>query len=325
MAGIYQDVLKRLGVGAKLLSEEDLEPVYADSGSPAINWVMSGKFNGGVPAGSVVEYFGESSSAKTVFVTHVFVGAQNKDFYTALIDNEHAYHPGFARGLGVDASKLIYLEPLSIEDCFDRVEKVVMAIREDDKTTPIYIGFDSIGTPPTQKELDGEMGGDNMTGAIRAKAAGICLRRVNSFLKQQNATLMIINQVRTNVGQMFGDNTAKAGGGKSLDFYCTISNKTRIPHKGRFSDELGNPLGVRGRFVNTKNKHSIPYRECDFELLYDKGLTRSYGLCEIGIKLALIESTKKGWYFFTSDPEKSYRKAEIEIAMLEKIDNGELE
>jgi len=217
------------------------------------------------------------------------------------------------------------MEPVTIEECFKAVEEVILAIRESDKDTPIYIGFDSIGTPPTEKEMNGEMGGDNMTGAIRAKQTGICLRRINSFLKKNRATLIIINQVRTNVGVMYGDPTAKAGGGKSLEFYCAMSNKTNAPKSGRFSDELGNPLGIRGRVVNKKNKHSTPYRECDFELLYDKGLTRTYGLCETAIKRGIITSPTKGWYAWKEDESSKFRKADIENQLLTKIDSGELE
>jgi len=138
-----EDICKRLD-GAALLSEEDQIHGFVDSGSYALNKILSGKYDGGYPIGAITEIYGESSTAKTVFLTHAFVGAQQKGYYTVMIDNEHAYSPAFAKTLGVDPEKLIYLMPEAMEDCFLAIEQVITAIRETDTTTPIIIGYDSI-------------------------------------------------------------------------------------------------------------------------------------------------------------------------------------
>ena len=101
---------------------------------------------------------------KTVFLTHAFVGAQKKGYYTVMIDNEHAYSPAFAKVLGVDPEKLIYLMPETMEDCFEAIEKAILAIREKDKETPIIIGYDSIGVSPTRKEMDDTFGKNRRDG-----------------------------------------------------------------------------------------------------------------------------------------------------------------
>jgi RecA/RadA recombinase len=122
------DICKRLD-GAALLSEEDQVYGFVDSGSYALNKVLSGRYDGGYPIGSITEIYGESSTAKTVFLTHAFVGAQKKGYYTVMVDNEHAYSPSFAKVLGVDPEKLIYLMPEAMEDCFLAIENAILAIR----------------------------------------------------------------------------------------------------------------------------------------------------------------------------------------------------
>ena len=318
---IYEDICKELN-GATILSEDDKVFGYVDSGSLALNRVISGRFDGGYPIGSITEIYGESSTAKTVFLTHAFVGAQEKGYYTVMIDNEQAYSPPFARKLGVDADKLIYLSPESLEDCFEAIESVIASIRKHDKDTPIVIGYDSIGVSPARKELEGNVGGDNMTGAIRAKQAGICLRRINPLLRKEKVALIIINQVRNKVSG-YGDPTTKAGGGMALLFYCGLSLKTTSGNSDIIYDDFGNPLGIKGKIKNKKNKVTIPFQECEFQLLYDKGLTREYGLAETGMKMGLVTSPSKGWYSLDNGETKS-RKENISVALAKMIEDGEV-
>lgn len=328
MGNILQDIVKELD-GACLLRDEFTEKVYFDSGSYALNYVLSGKFTGGYVLGTILEICGESSSAKTVFLTHGYVEAQKKKYFTVMVDNEHAYAPEFAEVLGVDPDKLIYAEPVTVEQCFQFLEDVVLAIRKKDKKTPILLGFDSIGTPPSNKEMEGNYGDNSeINGALRAKAVGAALRRFNSFLKKNRATLIIINQFRSKIGFVMGDPNTKAGGGRSLEFYCGGSIVTSSPNKGRMVDDLKNPIGIQGRLRNTKNKHAIPYQSCEFELIYDKGITREYGLWEIAMKKGIIVSPANGYYAFAegyTEGDKRYRKDTINTMIAKKIEDGELD
>lgn len=320
---IYDDICKEL-TGASVLSEDDMVQGYVDSGSYALNRILSGKFDGGYPVGAITEIYGESSTAKTVFLTHAFVGAQKAGYYTVMIDNEQAYSPPFARKLGVDAEKLIYMSPESLEDCFEAIERVVASIRKHDKDTPIVIGYDSIGVSPARKELESDaMGGDNMTGALRAKQAGICLRRINPLLRKEKVALIIINQVRSKVGVMYGDPTTKAGGGNALFFYCGVSLKTSSGKSDILFDDFNNPIGIKGKVQNKKNKVTIPFQECEFKLVYDEGLNRSWGMAEMGQKLGLVTSPAKGWFSLDGGETKT-RKENVNEKMEQMVENGEL-
>ena len=260
MANILDDICKRLD-GANLLSEEGQVFGFVDSGSYALNKIISGDYNGGFPIGGITEIYGESSTAKTVFLTHAFKGAQEQGYYTVMVDNEHAYSPSFAKILGVDSEKLIYTMPETMEDCFETIEKAILAIREKDKDTPIVIGYDSIGVSPTRKEMEGDLGNNSeIAGALRAKVAGQCLRRINPLLRKHKAALIIINQVRSKVGLVFGDPRTKAGGGKALLYYCAVSLETASAKGDVLYDDMKNPTGIKGTIKCVKNKVTVPYR-----------------------------------------------------------------
>ena len=323
MANILDDICKRLD-GANLLSEEGQVFGYVDSGSYALNKIISGKYDGGFPIGGITEIYGESSTAKTVFLTHAFVGAQKKGYYTVMVDNEHAYSPSFANILGVDSDKLIYTTPETMEGCFEAIENSILAIREHDKDTPIVIGYDSIGVSPTRKEMDGELGANGeISGALRAKVAGQCLRRINPLLRKHKAALIIINQVRSKVGLVFGDPRTKAGGGKALLYYCAVSLETASAKAGIMFDELKNPTGIKGTVKCVKNKVTVPYQDCEFKLEYNKGLSQDYGLTTSAYRNGVVTSPAKGWYSLDDGKTKS-RAADLTKILSTKIEKGEL-
>ena len=309
--GFLDDVCKQLD-GASLLAEESQAYGFVDSGSYSLNKIISGKFDGGYPIGAITEIYGESSTAKTVFLTHAFVGAQKQGYHTVMIDNEQAYSPSFAATLGVDPNKLIYMAPEALEDCFQAIENSILAIRAKDPDTPILIGYDSIGVSPSRKEMQGEIAGDpNMGGALRAKVAGICLRRINPLLRKHKAGLIIINQIRT-----------KAGGGKSLLYYCGTSLEAMSGKSNILYDDFKNPKGITGKIKCVKNKITVPYQECEFELLYDKGLTREDGLVYTMLKAGTVTQPSKGWY--SIDGVTKSRAKDLQLELANKIENGEI-
>ena len=323
MVNILDDICKRLD-GANLLSEEGQVYGYVDSGSYALNKIISGKYDGGYPIGAITEIYGESSTAKTVFLTHAFVGAQKKGYYTIMIDNEHAYSPSFAKILGVDPEKLIYLMPEAMEDCFEAIEKVITTIREKDTETPIIIGYDSIGVSPTRKEMADDFGKNSeMGGALRAKVAGQCLRRINPLLRKHKAALLIVNQVRSKVGLVFGDPRTKAGGGKALLYYCGVSLEAQSSKSDVLYDDMKNPIGIKGNIKCVKNKVTVPYQECEFRLVYNHGLKRDTGLTTLMAKSGQVTSPSKGWY--SIDGENKSRAADLNKTLALKIAKGEIE
>lgn len=306
-----QEVLRKLreldAVG--LLSEESKDLGFVSTGVYALNKIISGDYTKGVPVGMITQFHGESSTAKTVFATHILKEAQEQGYYAVLIDSENAYNPTFAEHLGIDPKKLIYSAPDTLEDCFKTIEDTILAIRAEDKETPIIVAYDSIAVSPSKVEFEAEgYDGNNMIGAIRAKSTGSCLRKINPLLRKHNVALVIINQIRNKVGVLYGNPETMAAGGKSLDYYLGVNLKC-LSNKSTdlMKDEHKNVIGIQGTVRNTKNKVSVPHRACEFMLVYDEGLDRYHGLLKLLESEDLIKRSG-AWYSVIGTDKKFQSK-----------------
>jgi recombination protein RecA len=291
------EVLQRLQ-NAGLLSDQELDLGNVPTGSYALNKIISGDYHKGIPIGMITQIHGEASTAKTVFATHILKEAQQKGYYTLLVDSENAYSTEFASALGIDPTKLIYAAPETLEDCFETIESTIKSIREVDQDTPIVIAYDSIAVSPSKAEYEAESyEGNNMQGAVRAKATGACLRKINPLMRKYKVALVVINQIRNKVGVMFGDNSTPAAGGKSLEYYLGVNLKSLSAKSERILNDRKQIIGIRGRCKNTKNKVSVPFRECEFELMYDKGLNPYYGLLNQLVSDGTVEQSG-AWFSY---------------------------
>ena len=307
------DVIKRLK-NAVLLSEQAHDLGFVSTGSYALNKIISGDYSKGIPIGMITQFHGEASTAKTVFATHILKEAQSKGYYSMLVDSENAYNPTFARTLGLDPERLIYSTPETLEESFQVMEETIMSIREADPETPIVIAYDSIAVSPSKAEYDAEnYDGNNMQGAVRAKATGACLRKINPLMRKYKVALIVINQIRSKVGVMYGNPETMAAGGKSLDYYLgvnlkCVSNKTA----DLVRDANKQVVGITGTVRNTKNKVSIPFRECEFELMYDQGLNACAGLLK-QLVLDNVVDQNGAWYSWS---DVKFQRKEFEESFI---------
>ncbi len=303
-----QAVLKRLK-NAGLLSEQVPDLGFVSTGNYALNKIISGDYTKGIPIGMITQFHGESSTAKTVFATHILKEAQVKGYYSILVDSENAYNSEFAQSLGIDPKKLIYSAPETLEDSFQVLEDTILAIRETDPDTPIVAAYDSIAVSPSKAEYEADSyEGNNMQGAVRAKATGACLRKINPLLRKHKVALVVINQIRNKVGVMYGNPETMAAGGKSLEYYLgvnlkCVSNKT----SDLIKDDNKNVIGIMGRVKNTKNKCSIPFKECEFELIYDEGLNPYAGSLKL-LEADGLVSRSGAWYSVVGTDKKFQSK-----------------
>jgi len=314
------DVLARLK-NAGLLSEQLPDLGFVSTGNYALNKIISGDYRKGVPIGMITQFHGEASTAKTVFATHILREAQAKGYYAMLVDSENAYNAEFAKHLGIDPKKLIYAAPETLEECFQVITETIVAIRMTDKDTPMIVANDCIAVSPSKAEYEAEgYEGNNMVGAIRAKSTGACLRKINPLLRKQKVALIIINQIRNKVGVMYGNPETMAAGGKSLEYYLgvnlkCISNKT----SDLIRDDNKQVIGIKGKIRNTKNKVSIPFRECEFELMYNKGLSSICGLPKLLAQDGLL--TKNGGWYSYEDTKFQEKEFSSDILTGEKFSN----
>lgn len=316
-----KSVLDRLK-NAGLLSEQVQDLGFVSTGNFAINRVISGDYSKGIPIGMITQFHGEASTAKTVFATHILREAQAKNYYTMLVDSENAYNSEFASSLGIDPKKLIYAAPETLEDCFQVIEDTVLAIRETDKTTPIVIAYDSLPVSPSKAEYEADnYDGNNMQGAIRAKATGNCLKKMNPLMRKHKVALIIINQIRHKVGVLFGTPETPAAGGRSLEYYLgvnlkTLSNKT----SDLIRDEHKQVMGIKGTIRNTKNKVSMPFRECDFRLMFNEGLCPYTGTLKQLVIDGIIELN--GAWYTISETGKKFQSPSYVTLLKDETEEG---
>jgi len=310
------DIILKLK-NASMLSEQELTPELISTGSYALNKVISGKYNGGIPIGMITQFIGQASTAKTVFGTHILREAQRKGYHTLIIDSENAYNPTFARTLGIDPEKLIYAAPETVEECFDTIEKIINSIRTEDPSTPIVVFYDSLAVSPSKAEMDAEgYEGNNMQGATRAKMIGSCLRKINPILRPKKVALVLVNQIRTKVGVMYGDPRVAAAGGNALEYYLGVNLETS---KTDTVGDKDNPTGIRGKVKNKKNKLIEPFKSCEFELMFNKGLNPLYGLLPHLERDGIVE--RGGSWYTVKATGKKFQSAHLQD-LIESGDEG---
>ena len=308
------DVILKLK-NASMLSEQDLTPELISTGSYALNKIISGKYNGGVPIGMITQFIGQASTAKTVFGTHILREAQRKGYHSVIIDSENAYSPKFAVSLGINPEKLIYAAPPTVEECFDTIEKIINSIRTEDPNTPIVVFYDSLAVSPSKAEMDSEgYEGNNMQGATRAKTIGAALRKINPILRPKKVALILVNQIRTKVGVMYGDPRTSAAGGNALDYYLGVNLETA---KTDTVGEKDSPTGIRGKVKNKKNKLIEPFKSCEFELIFNEGLNPFYGLLPHLERDGVVE--RGGSWYTVKATGKKFQSAHLR----DLVENGE--
>jgi recombination protein RecA len=292
-----KDVLAKLKNFKLLDNSEDTK--FISTGCYGLNKIITGNYHEGLAVGHLYQIRGESSTGKTLFVTTLLQSAQKAGWYTVLLDAENTFSKGFSSKLGLDPTQLIYSNPTSVEEAFDQIEELVKKIRESDKATPIVLALDSLAVLSAKEELERDTVGEtsNTDGARRALIVGAMLRKITPILKSNDATLIIVNQLRNKINaQPYTDPTVNAAGGKSLEFYLStdiklVSNKTSDVVK---DEKTKQPIGIEGRIQIKKNKLGIPFRECEFMVLFDKGLDPYYGLVDSLVNDGLINKSDGG-------------------------------
>lgn len=275
---LNQEILEKLK-NPQTLEKADTTLGFISTGCLALNKIISGNYTDGIPIGAITQLRGDSSTGKTLFLTSILIEAQKNGYFTKLLDAENAYNEEFARMLGLDPKQLLYSSPECLEEAFADIEATIESIREHDKDTPIVIGIDSLAVLGTRKEL----GIENFEhtpadGAQRAMITGMCFRRINPILRKNKVALVVINQIRSKIGIIYGNPETNAAGGRSLEYYLGVDLKTF--RREKLKDDKDSPRGIRGEIECTKNKYSIPYKKCEFELIFNQGLSKFHGLLD---------------------------------------------
>jgi recombination protein RecA len=243
---------------------------------------------GGLPKGRVVEIYGPESSGKTTLTLQVIAEAQKVGGTAAFIDAEHALDPNYAEKLGVNVDELLVSQPDTGEQALEITDMLVRSGAVD------IIVIDSVAALTPKAEIEGEMGDSHM--GLQARLMSQALRKLTGNIKRSNVMVIFINQIRMNIGVMFGSPETTTGG-NALKFYASVRLDIRRIGAIKKGDEV---VGNQTRVKVVKNKVAPPFKQAEFEILYGEGISRLGELIDLGVQHDIVNKAGS-WYSYGED------------------------
>ena len=264
---------------------------------------------GGVPRGRIIEIYGPESSGKTTVALHISAEAQKKGGAVAFIDAEHALDPSYARNLGVDTENLIVSQPDTGEQGLEIAEALVRSGAVD------VVVVDSVAALVPRAEIEGEMGDSHV--GLQARLMSQALRKLTASINKSNCIVVFINQLREKVGVMFG-NPETTTGGRALKFYSSVRLDVRRVDSIKQGDQI---VGNRTRVKVMKNKVAPPFKQAEFDIMYNEGISRTGNIVDVGVKEGIVQKSG-AWFAYNEirlgqgrENAKQYLKDNPEIAL----------
>ncbi|MFA5240345.1 MAG: recombinase RecA [Phycisphaerae bacterium] len=273
---VIAEIEKQYGQGSIMQMDEHkyarIEGI--PTGSISLDLALGGK---GLPRGRVTELFGPESSGKTTLALHVIANAQRAGGIAAFIDAEHALDTTWAKRLGVDVSSMLVSQPDTGEQALDITEMLIKSNSVD------VIVVDSVAALTPAAELQGEMGDHHM--ALQARLMSQAMRKLTAVINKSKTALIFINQIRMKIGVMFG-NPETTPGGRALKFYTSVRVDLR---RLATLKEGANSIGSRVRARVVKNKIAPPFRDAEFDIMFDSGISYEGDLLDLGVDCKVVE------------------------------------
>jgi recombination protein RecA len=247
---------------------------------------------GGVPRGRIIEIFGPESSGKTTLASHIVAEAQKLGGICAYIDAEHAMDPEYTKKLGVKINDLLISQPDTGEQALEIVESLVRTGKID------VIVVDSVAALTPKDEIEGDMGAYHV--GKQARLMSQALRKLTAIVAKSKTLVIFINQIRMQIGVMFG-NPETTPGGKALKFYTSIRLDIRKIAQIKKGEDV---VGSRTRVKVVKNKVAAPFKQTEFDIIYNEGISREGEIIALGEKFKVIEKSGNSYSYLPSGEGK---------------------
>lgn len=243
---------------------------------------------GGLPKGRIIEIYGPESSGKTTLTLHAIAAVQRQGGTAAFIDAEHALDPVYAKRIGVDVANLLLSQPDNGEQALEITETLVRSNAVD------LVVIDSVAALVPRAEIEGDMG-DSLPG-LQARLMSQALRKLTAIISRSKTTVIFINQIRMKIGVMFG-NPETTTGGNALKFYSSVRMDIRRQAQIKQGDEV---IGNHTKVKVVKNKIAPPFREAEFDIMYNQGISRSGDVIDLATKFDIVEKAG-AWFSYNGE------------------------
>ena len=276
------------------------------TGSIGLDWALG---VGGLPKGRIIEIYGPESSGKTTLALHAIAEAQKKGGICAFVDAEHALDPEYAKRLGVKTKDLLVSQPDTGEQALEITESLVRSGKID------VVVVDSVAALTPKDEIEGEMGAHHV--GKQARLMSQALRKLTAIVAKSNTVVIFINQIRMQIGVMFG-NPETTPGGKALKFYTSVRLDVRRIAQIKKGDEV---IGGRVRVKVVKNKVAAPFKQTEFDLLYNEGISKEGEILSLGEKFKIISKAGASYSFGETKLGRGYDAARTFLRENTKVKN----
>jgi recombination protein RecA len=264
---------------------------------------------GGLPRGRIIEIFGPESSGKTTLALHVVAEAQKKGGICAFIDAEHAMDPEYSKKIGVKIDELLISQPDTGEQALEICESLVRSGKLD------VIVIDSVAALTPKDEIEGDMGAQHV--GKQARLMSQALRKLTAIVAKSKTIVIFINQIRMQIGVMFG-NPETTPGGKALKFYTSVRLDIRRIAQIKKGEEV---VGGRVRVKVVKNKVAAPFKQTEFDLMYNEGISREGEVIALGEKFGFIKKSGASYEFGETKLGRGYDATRQFLKENPKIEN----
>jgi len=289
-----ETIEKQFGKGSIMKLGESHPAAVETTSTGALSLDLA--LGGGIPKGRVVEIYGPESSGKTTLTLHAIAEVQRAGGTAAFIDAEHALDPNYAKRIGVDVENLLLSQPDNGEQALEITETLVRSNAVD------IIVVDSVAALVPRAEIEGDMG-DSLPG-LQARLMSQALRKLTGVISRSNATVIFINQIRMKIGVMFG-NPETTTGGNALKFYASVRMDIRRIGQIKQGEEV---IGNRTRVKVVKNKVAAPFRQAEFDIMYNQGISTAGDVLDLASNADIVEKAG-AWYAYNEEKIGQGREA----------------